>query len=163
MSIVACAWTDLRPATREAIELNANGREVLFRDCRGRTDAYWEFLDELWQAGCDFTVIEHDIVIHSAVLDGFDRCPEPWCAHLYELAVGYRPALGCTRFRHQLLEAEPDALVEAAKGDNSQVPGRAWWRIDVRLDQVLRDRGYLPHIHQPNVGHLNPVQKLAHP
>lgn len=166
--IVVCAYSSLRKETRAALETYAAGRELIFRDVNGTQTGYHEFLDEMWQAGVGFAVVEHDIVIDSTTLDDFDACPELWCQRTYELAVGFvglpdgpASALGCVRFRAALLEAEPDAIEAAGYSDNTGVPENAWWRIDARLNLVLHERGYRPHTHLPPVVHLNPKQKLA--
>lgn len=157
---VLCAHTNLRDETREAVTRLWPHVELV--DVTHSTTGYHEALDERWQAGCDLVNIEHDIVPHDGVPAAFADCPEPWCVFLYELAVGFIPALGCARFRAELLAAEPDAIQSAGETDNTGVPANAWWRIDVRLDRHLRDRGYTPHIHEPPVVHLNERQKL-HP
>ena len=166
--IVLCAHTDLRPETQEAVSRLWPHAE--FVPVGHSNTAYHEALDERWQAGVDLVVIEHDIVPHDYVAEAFEACPKPWCQFSYELAVGWvgvgdgaQSALGCVRFRHQLLEAEPDAIEAAGRTDNTGVPENAWYRIDARLNLVLHERGYRPHTHLPPVTHLNPKQKLAHP
>lgn len=163
---IAVGWTELHPDTRTALEAHAElqGHELDIRDCRSRITGYHELLEHHWRAGADFTVIEHDIVINETVMPGFEACPHVWCVHLYELASGFVPGvLGCVRFRSELLLAEADAMTLAGESDSSGVVARAWYRIDVRLDKILRDRDYRPHIHPGRVEHRNERQKLADP
>jgi len=157
-----CCWTDLRPDTEGAVRfLWPDTHE--FVDCRSHETRYHETLERYWQAGADFVNVEHDVVPDERVRDAFEECEEPWCVFVYELAVGFLPdVLGCVRFRTALMQAEPDAMVEAGKADQSGVTARAWYRTDVRLSQLLRRREYSPHLHG-RVPHLNEKQKLSDP
>lgn len=157
---VLCAWTQLRPETRAALDEHARDHEVIYEDCRGREEAYFEAIERLWNAGASFVTVEHDIVIHDQVFQGFQECQEPWCGHAYDLAVGLRPALGCTRFRAELLAAMPDAMAETKLEATSGVPPMAWYRIDVRLEQILQKAGYRQHVHEPPVVHLNETNRM---
>lgn len=151
----------LRAETRAAIESFCPDAE--FVDCTRSQTLYHETLERYWQAGSDWMNVEHDIVIDDCVPDTFQKCREPWCVFMYELACGFTPgALGCVRFRSQLMAELPDAMRDAGRADTSGVVAGAWYRTDVRLDRILRDRGYLPHIHG-RVQHLNEKQKLADP
>ena len=155
----------LRPETREALEQHATsrGHDVEIVDCTGKQTLYHETLEQYWAEQQDWVNVEHDVVIHEEVLHTFDRCPWPWCAYLTELSCGYTAgALGCVRFRTLVMQAEPNAMTEAGKADQSGVVAKAWYRTDVRLDLHLRHAGYLPHIHG-RVEHLNDKQKLAEP
>lgn len=165
---VLCAYTNLRDETREAVTRLWPHAELV--DVTHSQTAYHDALDERWQAGVDLVNIEHDIVPRTDVREAFEACRELWCCFSYELAVGYvglaggpPSALGCTRFRAELLEAEPDAIAEAGRSDNTGVPVQAWWRIDARLNLLLHERGYRPHTHLPPVVHLNEKSKLARP
>lgn len=159
---VVCGYTNLRPETREAIERLWPDRHEL-RDVSYSAEAYHDLLDEYWQVGLDFIVIEHDIVPDERVPVEFEECPEPYCGFGYDVAVGYGVYLGCTRFRSDVLEAVPEMFELTQQETQSGVPGKAWYRIDVRLDQILRQRGYTPHLHMPPVRHLNEHNRLAEP
>ena len=162
---VLCCWTDLRPDTQAALEHHsaAQGHELELVDCRRGDTRYHEQLERYWQAGADWVNVEHDLVIDERVLPAFEACAEPWCVFVYELACGYTPgALGCVRFRAELMAALPDAMRLAGLADTSGVVAKAWYRTDVRLDLYLRHAGYRPHVHG-RIQHLNPVSKLADP
>jgi len=160
---VVVGYTNLRPEVQEALDRHAAAVEVVYQDCAHSNETYHDLLDEHWQAGTDFAVVEHDIVIDERVVPTFERCPEPWCGFGYELAVGYRVALGCTRFRAALMDAVPDLFELTQTETQSGVPRKAWYRLDARVDQILREHGYTPHLHMPPVKHLNAVQRLAEP
>lgn len=151
-----------RPETRAALETLWPDRHELV-NVTGTTTRYHETLERYWSSQAPFIVIEQDVVPTEHVRDAFDSCAEPWCVFVGELSVGYTPGwLGCARFSGDLLRAEPDAMTEAGRADTSGPPARVWWRIDVRLDRILRDRGYRPHVHG-RVQHLNTVSTLADP
>lgn len=160
---ILCCWTAIRPETKAALEAHGHRYERTYVDCSASETRYHEELQRYWDTGEDWVNVEHDIVIDDWVLPAFEACPEPWCVAIYELAGGFVPGvLGCVRFRAQLMAALPDAMRQAGASDNTGVPERAWWRTDVRLDRILRDEGYLPHIHG-RVEHLNEKQKLVDP
>jgi len=160
---ILVGYSQLRPEVRAALDRHADGCDVIYHDCSASNEAYHEFLDEHWQIGLDLVVIEHDIVIDERVIPEFQACPKPWCGFGYEVGVGYGVYLGCTRFRRQLLDAVPDAFDLVQQERQSGVPPKAWYRLDVRLDAVLREHDFEPHLHMPPVRHLNDVSKLADP
>lgn len=160
---ILVGYSDLRPEVRDALDSHSGNCEVVYQDCAASTDMYHEFLDEHWQVGLDLVIVEHDIVIDERVIPEFVACPQPWCGFGYEVAVGYGVYLGCTRFRRTLLDTVPDALELVQQETQSGVPPKAWYRLDVRLDSVLREHGFEPHLHMPPVRHLNEVSRLADP
>lgn len=160
---IVCGYSNLRPEVREALDRYAAGIHVEYRDCSISNESYHDLLDEFWQIAVDLMVVEHDVVIDERVVPAFLECPEPWCGFGYDVAVGYGVYLGCTRFRGSVLEAVPDMFELVQDERQSGVPAKAWYRIDVRIDQVLRQRGYTPHLHMPPVRHLNEHNRLADP
>lgn len=160
---IVVGYTHLPAEVEDALGRYAAGCDIDRRDCSSSVEAYHELLASAWQRGDDFIVCEHDIVIDERTLPEFEACEEPWCGFGYELAVGYRVALGLTRFRGELVRAVPDLFDLVQLETSSGVPPKAWYRLDVRLDQVLRERGYTPHLHMPPVAHLNGRQRLESP
>ena len=132
-------------------------------DVSAHDEAYFDLLSDLWRAGEDFAIVEHDVVIHDQVIPQFEQCGQPWCLNAYPrhdlpefLLMGN---LGCTRFTEELLLGEPDVLEEAI-GIVTGMPPKHWVHIDDRIRFVLRQRrlvnGHLmvPHVHEPPVRHL---------
>lgn len=126
-----------------------------------QTESYFRLLEVAWAARETFAIVEHDIELRGGELAELDRCPELWCAHSYEVfagdvatAYGGPYALGCVRFRAQLLEELPDAL-EVAGGDNTHPvhPDRSYLVMDSTLTGYLRRAGYEAHLHTPAVIH----------
>ena len=124
-------------------------------------NAYWRLLDGLWNAGEDFAIVEHDIEIHADVLPTFESCPEPWCTFPY-LGRSFknypvpvlRCALGCVRFRADLLRANPGLLEAMLPGPSGSLRNpKHWRRCDSLLATVLQRRGYSVHEHEPHVIH----------
>jgi hypothetical protein len=100
---VLCAYTDLYPATKEALARYAP--ETEFVDVSGDDYAYWRAITGRWTGEDDLLVVEHDIEIHDQVIPQLEACEEPWCTFPYRL---WRPdawcyaSLGCTRFSAEL-------------------------------------------------------------
>jgi hypothetical protein len=162
---VLVGYTNLRPEVREALDRHAvpHGCEIVYEDCTPSSDHYHDTLTREWARQETFAVVEHDIVIDERVIPSFDGCPEVWCGFGYELAVGYQVCLGCTRFRAELIAEVPDLLDLVQHETQSGVPAKAWYRMDVRIGEVLKHRGYTPHLHMPPIRHLNDTNRLQDP
>lgn len=156
---ILCAHTDsgIRPETRHALERHAPGC-VDYRDVTDDPErAYGRIVAELWRAGTDFAVVEHDIVVRADVIEAFDECAELYCAFPYAWTTNVGPALGCTRFRGELLRGHPSAA--------AALPALPFRQVDYQLMRVelARVRGIRPHLHLPPVEHLNLSQQLLAP
>lgn len=152
----ALAYTELKPGVREALgELH-----VVERRMAGLEDYFW-FLKEQWNRGDDLLVVEHDIVANPQAIQEAIQCPEEWCAWRYEHRNGeFSPALGFARFRRELMAREPDLFDEIGKisdGRGARIQDhsrpRCWQRLDVRIHDILGERGYTWHIHETPVEH----------
>jgi hypothetical protein len=117
--------------------------------------AYWRLLATVWREPGDLIVVEHDIGIHVGVLPGFDACPEPWCGYPYRVNRQVIACLGCTRFTAALKAAEPDLMDAVGERAEGGVMARHWCRLDVRVGDELRSRGYGQHRHEPPVAHYH--------
>jgi hypothetical protein len=117
-------------------------------------EAYWRLLGELWLGEDDLLIVEHDIVCRPDVIEGMLTCPKPWCAHGYdnmchpECMEAWRNALGCTRFRREVMVAVPDAI-------SAIPPGRFrdWHQLCDGVGNRLRAEGFTHHWHEPAVHH----------
>jgi hypothetical protein len=119
-------------------------------------EAYWRILAEAWQQTGPTLVVEHDIGIGPGTVESLTACQEPWCGFIYELCGGvFLACLGCTRFSAELKEAEPDLLQVVGEVGNDGLPARDWRRLDVRLGDELKRRGYQLHQHEPAVLHFH--------
>ncbi len=120
---IVVPFTSVHRDTRAALE--PYGPRVKYCDV-SEVGAYWRLFSDLWAAGEDFILIEHDIVVRPGTIDGFDRCPSSWCSCSY--TWNWKPAyswladrsakvlensLGCTRFRAEFLKASPDLGTDA--------------------------------------------------
>lgn len=125
-------------------------------------EAYFDLLKELWRKRVDFAIVEHDIEVDAETLDAFAECPELWCAHSYEVyagdvaeSYGGAWALGCVRFRSELLDRFPDAVERAGEMNIHPVhPPRTYQVMDSTLTHWLKGPyGVTVHQHSPNVKH----------
>ena len=132
---------------------NAAPPNTIFLDVSDDNDAYWRALSYMWEEGQDFAVIEHDVICRPDVVEQFDNCPEPWCMFAYDnmcheaCKEAWANALGCTRFRKEVIDAVPHALSAIPEKD------RDWHNVCDGLGNHLREAGYTHHWHAPDVGH----------
>lgn len=159
---IVCPFTPdkLNEATVEALTRWAP--HAVMVDVSGNNESYAALLESLWDERSAFAIVEHDIEIHEHVVVDFTDCREPWCANEYHVGEALLTSLGCVRFRPELMEAEPDAVVAHRALGPGGVPARDWRRLDMRLHGVLHERGYWPCVHQPPVTHHHeypPVQR----
>jgi hypothetical protein len=154
--VIVVPYTRLDPGTARLADLHAPGH-VRIRIDPADQAGYWRLLAGLWLQPGDLTVIEHDIGIRAGVTEGLADCREPWCGHPYQLArgIGIQAALGCTRFTGDLKAAEPDLLDVAGEAADFGIPARDWRRLDVRIAGELGKRGYVMHVHEPQVAHYH--------
>lgn len=147
--------TRLHPATARLANRHAPGHRRVRLDPADMS-AYWALLARLWQEPGELIVVEHDIGLHAGVIPGFTACPEPWCGFPYPLDRGVMLAcLGCTRFRAELKAAEPDLLEVTGEVTGDGLPAKDWRRLDVRLGDELKRRGYVMHVHPGPVRHYH--------
>lgn len=133
--------------------------DAVWVDVSSGPDAYFGAFYGWWARGESFAVIEHDVVCRPDVVEGFEDCPEPWCIHGYdpychiECREAWRNALGCTRFRRELIEAVPDAV--------ASIPLERWdWHnLCDGLGDNLRAAGATHHWHDPPVLHTSWVRE----
>lgn len=130
-------------------------------DVSGAEDAYWRLLSELWAAGDDFCIVEHDIVVDAGTIAGMAACAEPWCACEYPYLRGHCAGLGCARFRSGLLRATPGLMDEVATMANALHPPKHWCTLDAWMQVRLGSHGYRASHRHGTVGHLG-AQMPAH-
>lgn len=164
--VVPFAGDGLRDETAASVSFEANRLGIIpvFHDVSASDVAYCELLAMLWADGESFAIVEQDVAPHAGVLRAFLDCPEPYCAFPYAWTVAVGPALGCTRFGTELLDAVPDAMLRVAARPTNWGPPGHWRQLDVALlGWILRDEeGLQPHVHLPPVEHLN-AEKQLHP
>lgn len=156
---VVCAYAParLRRGTIDALVDQSPSCE--FVDVSGAQDAYWSLFRDLWRAGEDFMLVEHDILIAPGTVEAFTRCPEPWCAAPGGIDVARKMArrrtsrdhveayLQCNRWRAAAMAAHPDAA-DIAEHD--------WRRMDGQLLSSLRERVAVHSHHELATLHLSP-------
>lgn len=151
---VVLPFTRMHPATGKLARRHAPGHVRVRIDPRD-DGAYWRLLGEEWRRPGDLVLVEQDVGLRAGVLDGFAACARPWCGHPYLIGAQLLVCLGCTRFSAGLKAAEPDLLEVVGDCADGGVPARSWRRLDVRLADELRRRGYEPHEHAGAVKHYH--------
>jgi hypothetical protein len=152
--LILVPFTKLHPETERLLDLHAPGHERVQIDPADMS-AYWALLAKVWHEPGDLVIVEHDIGITAEVLPGFASCPEPWCGNPYQIDKQVLVCLGCTRFTAVLKAAEPDLLEAVGEDGSGGLPARDWRRLDVRILDELRRRGYRQHWHEPPVMHYH--------
>lgn len=165
---IVVPYTKVNPDTRDSVPTHTE-----WCDVSGDDEAYWRLLRDVWADGESFVVIEHDVVCRPDILEGFESCPEPWCAHRYadmchpECAEAWANMLGCTRFTADVIAAVPDAVTSitnpafrnwhnvcdgiAGPMPHPDHPGAVWLAEQPGLGNTLRGNGFTHHWHEPNV------------
>lgn len=152
--MILLPYTRLHPVAARLANRHAPGHVRVKLDPRDQ-EAYWALLAREWRQSGDLLIIEQDVGIHDRVVPGMAACPEPWCGHPYPIGDLLLVCLGCTRFSAALKAAEPDLLDEVGEDGTGGLPARHWGRLDVRILDHLRARGYQQHQHSPPVRHYH--------
>lgn len=156
---VIVPYTNLRSATRTA--LDQTGYPIDYVNVSDGDDSYWELLDEAWQVGEDFAIVEQDIIVEPDTLESFEGCPQPWCAAGYPYLHGdsYH-GLGCVRFRADLLAALPDLIIALGQLDFPNHGPKHWCTLDAGLQRLLAAHHYMVCVEHGQVRH--PSRQPAH-
>ena len=152
--MILVPFTRLHPATARLLNRYAPAH-VRVRIDPEDVDAYWRIVADAWRQPGDLLIVEQDIGIHAQVVPDLTACREPWCGHAYSIGQQMLMCLGCTRFTAELKTAEPDLLDAVGADGTGGMPARHWQRLDVRILDHLRTRGYTQHIHKPPVTHYH--------
>jgi hypothetical protein len=145
---VVVPFIRIHPLTERALrELAPDAERV---DLRGGTAKYADLLETRWRDADGWLNVEHDIELTADALREAIECPCLWSTSQYQGENGLiTHALGCTRFRADLIRAVPDAMARARR-DASFGRGQYldhWLHIDSKLAAVLLGEGYEPHVH----------------
>ena len=136
---VVLAYTMLVPEVTRALDASEVDWEGV--DVSDSDEAYWELLDDLWNYGQDFAIIEHDIVVSPGTLKSFEECPEPWCAARYPYLRGFYAGLGCVRFRSSMMQAAPHLMDEVALLHNATHAPKHYCTLDAWIQRQAREHG----------------------
>jgi hypothetical protein len=152
--VIVAPYTRMVPATARLLNRHAPGHLRVRLD-PADDHAYWALLANLWREPGDLLIVEQDIGIHAGVVEELTGCREPWCGFPYHIGEQLLVCLGCTRFTAELKAAEPDLLDVVGEDGTGGLPARVWQRLDVRILDHLRERGYRQHRHEPAVRHYH--------
>jgi hypothetical protein len=162
---VLCCYTELHPATAEALAAYAPGAELV--DVSGSPYAYGQEVARRWLGREDLVNIEHDIEINGSVLPEFSACRSDWCVFPYEIAhrgnwVGVvAQGLGCVKFSAALQRAV-DRRLFCTPFENTCGCGPGCWHV---LDKVVTGlaalNGFSPCVHLPGLVHHRPEITLS--
>jgi hypothetical protein len=140
--------------------------------------AYGDLLRDLWRAGVDFAICEHDVIPPTGAIDALGACPHDWCCHVHQLGHGIvHGTLALARFSSRLLRQWPHLADQVLAGPprwgktrclrpdetNPWPTGQhATWRTNVpwnvcdsHLMRELEGRGVMRHDHYPQPVHLH--------
>lgn len=155
-SVLCCTVTP-HPAAAEALREHAPHAEIVPL-AEDDTFGYWREIRSRWTGGRDLILIEQDIQVREDTISSLAGCPEPWCVFAYPIFRSQDRliyGLGCTKISAAAQRlATADLIAEgfwacaACKGEG------CWWHLDGRVTEVLRGRGYAPHVHG-DIPHLH--------
>ncbi len=156
---IVVPFTQVHPLVDAALTKLAPDAERI--DVSARVDSYHELMERLWREGETFLVIEHDNEPTARAIRQARFCSCWWSVSPYRgpgvtfaSATNLIVGLGFTRFRKQLMAAEPDLMSEVGEINDGRSVGRQdWRRLDARMYGALRRRGYRQHVHEPPVKH----------
>ena len=135
------------PTFLEAVRLNLEIQGIQSTYVEMTNDhSYPVMLDELWEIGKPFVIVEHDILPWPGAIQEMWTCTEPWCGFPYALPGGLDAYLGCTKFDPWAFSfppklREPEATFQYC--DQMLAQGAARVKIEM-------------HRHGPPVVHLHP-------
>lgn len=139
--------------------------EVEYKDVSSDHWAYTRVLEELWEQGESFVLMEHDIVPWPGAMSAIAKCHFPWCFYGYTPDTDYlgnRAApFGLVKFSKDFIQRYYDVWTEMRsyyKSDYEYV----WMEHDKWLLQYVVPRkgsnscdSYRPHQHSPSVFNAN--------
>jgi hypothetical protein len=153
---VLCCTAQPHPQAMTALEAYAPQAELV--DVKDDKFGYWREISARWTGERDLVLIEQDIEISEDTIRSLEECDQDWCVFAYPIFRSQSRlihGLGCTKvstFAQRLATAELIAdgfyLCAACHGEG------CWWHLDGRITEVLRGRGFLPHVHG-DVTHLH--------
>lgn len=152
--MILLPYTRLHPTTARLANQHAPGHVRVRLDPADDT-AYWRLLAEQWRQPGDLIIVEQDVGLRPGVVESLTACREPWCGHPYPIGRQLLVCLGCVRFTAALKVAEPDLLEAVGEDGTGGLPAKDWRRLDVRILDHLRARGYRQHEHRPAVSHFH--------
>jgi hypothetical protein len=127
--------------------LSRYGLSPAYVDVGTATDAYWRLLNDLWQQGDPFILVEHDILPWPGALEELWACPGLWCANSYDQrGVGIYHSFGCTKFSAELIRRLPNVWRDMDK---------RWHQLDQQFEWRAAQASLRPHPHRPPVIHLH--------
>lgn len=91
--------------------------------------SYGEFINDLWDKGHPFVIVEHDCFPYPGAIQDILQCPEPICA--------FGGTLQCAKI--------------TPISEESPLPSKTTW---MHCDAILFSK-YPPHMHLPEVANVN--------
>ena len=144
-------FTELQPATLIALY----GYDYTPIAVKGEND-YYHYFKQRWEAGEAFINIEHDVVPWPGAIEAIEQCERDWCVYNYSLPV-HRDQdlenvetaipLGLIKISSELIAGTKDMWAEPCE----------WNKLDWRLNQYARSKGFRAHQHFPSIVNANPV------
>ena len=158
--LLVCPYEpQVHPLTASSLKAHVPSAE--YRKIGTDRTGYWQMLTHLWAQGESFILVEHDVEIHGSVFPEFLNCWRPWCVFPYSgppilgggLGAPFERALGCTRFRSDLLREHPQLISSIGLDWRRPEEHRDWRGLDARIASALDQAGEVPHVHSPPVRH----------
>jgi hypothetical protein len=144
--IMPYANSKTNPAIWAATKLNieTQGFYPRYEDVSSTPFSYHLLINELWNEGEKFILVEHDVLPWPGALTQLWECDCAWGAFQYLIFGNMRAYLGCVKF-------DPSKIIDCPTPQELC----EWQRLDQIMIKELMTRGERVHVHDPPVSHLN--------
>lgn len=135
--------------------------EVVYKDVSEDQWSYTKVLEELWQQGETFALMEHDMVPWPGAITQIINCPYPWCFYGYtpdiDLVENGCAPFGLIKISAKLIEEFPEVWTRMRAYFDEDFEF-AWMHHDTFMfDYIVnQQKGQKPHQHFPSVFNANP-------
>jgi hypothetical protein len=110
---------------------------------------YPDWLNQMFQKGEPFIIVEHDVHPTPAQLKELTDCPEQWCAYGYDTQDNFSHPTASVYFGCIKFGAE---LIAKTKNVWQTMENKTWDLVDVHFHPIAR-QFFTPHQHYPAVVH----------
>lgn len=130
--------------------------DVVWADCRGNDNAYFQAVREMWNSGETFVIVEQDILPWPGAVKKIYECPHKFCINWtpHWQSLSDRDSEPWT-YAHGLVKYGQDLIHEIPNWFNDYQESQHWSQFDWNLVKTYQNQ---IHYHMPPVIHLSPIR-----